>query len=82
MKVNVWFFSEATVLTARFLSCSPNMLEIHDHRGCVLTVEGDGTIMLCSYTLEINQAVRDIISTSGLTGEELCQREILQPWKA
>ncbi len=67
------------VLAARFYN-NQGALEIHDHRGHLMTLHGDLRLQIGGYAMDVNQSVRDELSRSGLLGEELIKRNILKRW--
>ncbi len=67
------------VQAARFYNNS-GQVEIHDHRGHLMTLGGDLRLQIGGYAIDINQAVRDQLSASGLLGEELIRRKLLNRW--
>jgi hypothetical protein len=67
------------VQAARFYNNS-GQVEIHDHRGHLMSFGGDLRLQIGGYAMDINQAVRDQLSSSGLLGEELIRRKLLNRW--
>ncbi len=67
------------VLAARFYT-SEGALEIHDHRGHLISLYGDMRLQIGGYAMDVDQKVRDELSRSGLLGEELVRRNILKRW--
>ena len=67
------------VLAARFYT-SEGALEIHDHRGHLMSIYGDMRLQIGGYAMDVDQKVRDELSHSGLLGEELIRRNILKRW--
>jgi hypothetical protein len=67
------------VLAARFY-CTQGAVEVHDHRGHLMSVYGDVRLQIGGYAMDIDQNVRDALSNSGLLGEELLRRNILKRW--
>lgn len=69
----------AAVLAARFYT-NQGALEIHDHRGHLISIHGDVRLQIGGYAMDVDQRVRDELSRSGLVGEELIRRNILKRW--
>jgi hypothetical protein len=67
------------VLAARFYN-NLGIVEIHDHRGHLMSVHGDVRLQIGGYAMDISQSVRDALLPSGLLGEELIRRKILNRW--
>ncbi len=67
------------VLAARFYT-SEGALEIHDHRGHLISIYGDMRLQIGGYAMDVDQKLRDELSRSGLLGEELVRRNILKRW--
>lgn len=67
------------VLAARFYN-NLGIIEIHDHRGHLMSVHGDVRLQIGGYAMDISQSVRDALLPSGLLGEELIRRKILNRW--
>ncbi len=67
------------VLAARFYN-NAGIVEVHDHRGYLLSVRGDVRLQIGGYAMDINQNVREQLLPSGLLGEDLMRRNILVRW--
>lgn len=67
------------VMAARFYN-NLGVVEIHDHRGHLMSVHGDVRLQIGGYAMDISQSVRDALLPSGLLGEELIRRKILNRW--
>jgi hypothetical protein len=67
------------VLAARFYN-NLGVLEIHDHRGHLISIHGDIRLQIGGYAMDVSQSVRDALLPSGLLGEELIRRKILNRW--
>ena len=67
------------VLAARFYN-NLGIIEIHDHRGHLMSLHGDVRLQIGGYAMDITQNVRDALLPSGLLGEELIRRKILNRW--
>jgi hypothetical protein len=67
------------VVAARFYN-NLGVVEIHDHRGHLMSVHGDVRLQIGGYAMDISQSVRDALLPSGLLGEELIRRKILNRW--
>ena len=67
------------VMAARFYN-NLGIVEIHDHRGHLMSVHGDVRLQIGGYAMDISQSVRDALLPSGLLGEELIRRKILNRW--
>ena len=78
MTVNCWFLSPEAVLSAIFIALKQEVLEIHDHRGCVMSVHGDEEIWLNGYYISVNDAFRRAAGENGKSGQELHEEGFLK----
>ena len=78
MTVNCWFLSPEAVLAATFIAQIQEVLEIHDHRGCVMSIHGDEEIWLNGYSISINDSFRQAAGENGKSGQELREEGFLK----
>ena len=78
MTVNCWFLSPEAVLAAKFMAPVHEVLEVHDHRGVVISVHGDEEIYLNGYYISVNKAFRQAAGENGKTGQKLLEEGFLK----